>query len=235
MERIVLITGGNKGLGFETAKVLQQKGYNVYIGSRDAERGRQAADELGVKYVQLDVTDDISIQQAYLQIQDREGRLDILINNAGISGGFKKPADLTVNDVQQVYNTNVFGIVRMMHTFIPLLEKSEQPVVVNVSSGLGSFGMVTNPNTQESKVNSLAYCSSKSAVTMITLQYAKGLPHIQINAADPGSTNTDLVGDFSNNAKPASEGIIPIVKLATIDKDGPTGTFIDSKIGRAHV
>ena len=139
-----------------------------------------------------------------------------------------KPADLTVNDVQQVYNTNVFGIVRMMHTFIPLLEKSEQPVVVNVSSGLGSFGMVTNPNTQESKVNSLAYCSSKSAVTMITLQYAKGLPHIQINAADPGSTNTDLVGDFSNNAKPASEGIIPIVKLATIDKDGPTGTFIDS-------
>ena len=229
MKRIVLITGGNKGLGFETAKVLQQKGYNVYIGSRDAERGRQAADELGVKYVQLDVTDDISIQQAYLQIQDREGRLDILINNAGISGGFKKPADLTVNDVQQVYNTNVFGIVRMMHTFIPLLEKSEQPVVVNVSSGLGSFGMVTNPNTQESKVNSLAYCSSKSAVTMITLQYAKGLPHIQINAADPGSTNTDLVGDFSNNAKPASEGIIPIVKLATIDKDGPTGTFIDSK------
>ncbi|KAK55368.1 SDR family NAD(P)-dependent oxidoreductase [Staphylococcus lugdunensis] len=228
MERIVLITGGNKGLGFETAKVLQQKGYNVYIGSRDAERGRQAADELSVKYVQLDVTDDISIQQAYLQIQDREGRLDILINNAGISGGFKKPADLTVNDVQQVYNTNVFGIVRMMHTFIPLLEKSEQPVVVNVSSGLGSFGMVTNPNTQESKVNSLAYCSSKSAVTMITLQYAKGLPHIQINAADPGSTNTDLVGDFSNNAKPASEGIIPIVKLATIDKDGPTGTFIDS-------
>ncbi|MCH8646339.1 SDR family NAD(P)-dependent oxidoreductase [Staphylococcus lugdunensis] len=228
MERIVLITGGNKGLGFETAKVLQQKGYNVYIGSRDAERGRQAADELGVKYVQLDVTDDISIQQAYLQIQDREGRLDILINNAGISGVFKKPADLTVNDVQQVYNTNVFGIVRMMHTFIPLLEKSEQPVVVNVSSGLGSFGMVTNPNTQESKVNSLAYCSSKSAVTMITLQYAKGLPHIQINAADPGSTNTDLVGDFSNNAKPASEGIIPIVKLATIDKDGPTGTFIDS-------
>lgn len=228
MERIVLITGGNKGLGFETAKVLQQKGYNVYIGSRNAERGRQAADELGVKYVQLDVTDDISIQQAYLQIQDREGRLDILINNAGISGGFKKPADLTVNDVQQVYNTNVFGIVRMMHTFIPLLEKSEQPVVVNVSSGLGSFGMVTNPNTQESKVNSLAYCSSKSAVTMITLQYAKGLPHIQINAADPGSTNTDLVGDFSNNAKPASEGIIPIVKLATIDKDGPTGTFIDS-------
>ena len=116
----------------------------------------------------------------------------------------------------------------MMNTFIPLLEKSEQPVVVNVSSGLGSFGMVTNPDTAESQVNSLAYCSSKSAVTMMTVQYAKGLPHIQINAADPGSTNTDLVGDFSNNSKPASEGVKPIIKLATIDKNGPTGTFIDS-------
>ena len=94
-------------------------------------------------------------------------------------------------------------------------------------SGLGSFGMVTNPDTAESQVNSLAYCSSKSAVTMMTVQYAKGLPHIQINAADPGSTNTDLVGDFSNNSKPASEGVKPIIKLATIDKNGPTGTFID--------
>lgn len=227
MERITLITGGNKGLGFETAKEIKERGHKVYIGSRDADRGRKAADELGVEFVQLDVTDDISVQNAFKTIQEQEGRLDVLVNNAGISGGFKRPADLTVEDVQNVYNTNVFGIVRMMNTFIPLLEQSEQPVVVNVSSGLGSFGMVTNPDTQESKVNSLAYCSSKSAVTMLTVQYAKGLPHIQINAADPGSTNTDLVGDFSNNSKPASEGVIPIVKLATIDKDGPTGTFID--------
>ncbi|WP_394855982.1 SDR family NAD(P)-dependent oxidoreductase [Staphylococcus borealis] len=227
MERITLITGGNKGLGFETAKEIKEQGHKVYIGSRDADRGRKAADELGVEFVQLDVTDDTSVQNAFKTIQEQEGRLDVLVNNAGISGGFKRPADLTVEDVQNVYNTNVFGIVRMMNTFIPLLEQSDQPVVVNVSSGLGSFGMVTNPDTQESKVNSLAYCSSKSAVTMLTVQYAKGLPHMQINAADPGSTNTDLVGDFSNNSKPASEGVIPIVKLATIDKDGPTGTFID--------
>ena len=227
MERITLITGGNKGLGFETAKELKEQGHKVYIGSRDEGRGQKAAEELGVDYVQLDVTDDVSVQNAYKTIEEKEGRLDVLVNNAGISGGFAKPADMTVQDVEKVYNTNVFGIVRMMHTFVPLLEKSEQPVVVNVSSGLGSFGMVTNPDTQESKVNSLAYCSSKSAVTMLTLQYSKGLPHMQINAADPGSTNTDLVGDFSNNSKPASEGVIPIVKLATIDKDGPTGTFID--------
>ena len=112
----------------------------------------------------------------------KEGRVDVLINNAGISGGFAKVADITVEDVEKVYNTNVFGIVRMMNTFIPLLEQSQQPVVVNVSSGLGSFGMVTNPDKAESKVNSLAYCSSKSAVTMLTLQYSKGLPHMQINA-----------------------------------------------------
>ncbi|PTE69635.1 short-chain dehydrogenase [Staphylococcus devriesei] len=228
MEKVTLITGGNKGLGFEAAKELKQQGHKVYIGSRNEERGREAAEQLGVEVVQLDVTDDASVEKAFNTIKENEGHLDVLINNAGISGGFKKPADLTANDVQDVYNTNVFGIVRMMNTFIPLLEQSGQPVVVNVSSGLGSFGMVTNPETQESKVNSLAYCSSKSAVTMLTVQYAKSLPHIQINAADPGSTNTDLVGDFSNNSKPASEGVIPIVKLATIDKDGPTGTFIDA-------
>lgn len=227
MDRVTLITGGNKGLGYEAAKELKAKGYKVYIGSRNEERGQKASNELGVDYEQLDVSDDESVQRAFKTLSEKEGRVDVLINNAGISGGFAKVADITVEDVEKVYNTNVFGIVRMMNTFIPLLEQSQQPVVVNVSSGLGSFGMVTNPDKAESKVNSLAYCSSKSAVTMLTLQYSKGLPHMQINAADPGSTNTDLVGDFSNNSKPASEGVKPIVELATINADGPTGTFID--------
>lgn len=225
--KVTLITGGNKGLGFETARRLKAEGHNVYIGSRDTTRGQQAAESLGVHAVQLDVTDDDSVSQAVQFIKEQEGHLDVLINNAGISGGFTQPQDLTPQDMEQVYQTNVFGLVRVTNQFIPLLEQSTQPVIVNVSSGLGSFGMVTNPETMESKVNSLAYCSSKSAVTMTTVQYAKALPNMQINAADPGSTNTDLVGDASNNAKPASEGIIPIVKLATIDKDGPTGTFID--------
>lgn len=224
---ITLITGGNKGLGFETARALKEKGHTVYIGSRDLERGQQAAESIGVKCIQLDVTNEGSVTKAAQHIASEEGHIDVLINNAGISGGFKTPGEMTPADVEHVYQTNVFGIVRMMQHFLPLLDKSSNPVVVNVSSGLGSFGMVTNPATQESHVNSLAYCSSKSAVTMLTVQYAKGLPHIKINAADPGSTNTDLVGDFSNNAKPATEGIIPIVKLATIDQDGPTGTFLD--------
>jgi NAD(P)-dependent dehydrogenase (short-subunit alcohol dehydrogenase family) len=225
--KITLITGGNKGLGFETARALKEQGHKVYIGSRNAQRGQQAAQQLGVDYVVLDVTDDDSVNNAVATIEQQEGRLDVLINNAGISGGFTKPRDNTATDMEQVYNTNVFGLVRVTNHFIPLLENSEQPIIVNVSSGLGSFGMVNDNSKAESKVNSLAYCSSKSAVTMLTVQYAKDLTHMQVNAADPGSTNTDLVGDASNNAKPATEGIKPIVKLATIDKDGPTGTFID--------
>ena len=226
--RVALITGGNKGLGYETARQLKEQGYKVYIGSRDTARGAQAAEALDVTSIQLDVTDEDSIKQAEEAIQGEEGRLDILINNSGISGSMKPPEAITAEVMQQVYDTNVFGIVRMMHHFVPLLEQSSQPVVVNVSSGLGSFGMVTNPDTEEYQVNSLAYCSSKSAVTMLTVQYAKRLTHMQINAADPGSTNTDLVGDFSNQAKPATEGVVPIVKLATIDKEGPTGTFINA-------
>lgn len=225
--KITLITGGNKGLGFETARALKEQGHKVYIGSRNAQRGQQAAQQLGVDYVVLDVTDDDSVNNAVATIEQQEGRLDVLINNAGISGGFTKPRDITATDMEQVYNTNVFGLVRVTNHFIPLLENSEQPIIVNVSSGLGSFGMVNDNSKAESKVNSLAYCSSKSAVTMLTVQYAKDLTHMQVNAADPGSTNTDLVGDASNNAKPATEGIKPIVKLATIDKDGPTGIFID--------
>jgi NAD(P)-dependent dehydrogenase (short-subunit alcohol dehydrogenase family) len=225
--KITLITGGNKGLGFETARALKEQGHKVYIGSRNAQRGQQAAQQLGVDYVVLDVTDDDSVNNAVATIEQQERRLDVLINNAGISGGFTKPRDITATDMEQVYNTNVFGLVRVTNHFIPLLENSEQPIIVNVSSGLGSFGMVNDNSKAESKVNSLAYCSSKSAVTMLTVQYAKDLTHMQVNAADPGSTNTDLVGDASNNSKPATEGIKPIVKLATIDKDGPTGIFID--------
>ncbi|KIJ86673.1 SDR family NAD(P)-dependent oxidoreductase [Staphylococcus saprophyticus] len=227
MMKVTLITGGNKGLGFETARSLKAEGHNVYIGSRNVSRGQQAAESLGVNFVQLDVTDDDSVSQAVQFIKEQEGHLDVLVNNAGISGGFTQPQALTPEDMEKVYQTNVFGLVRVTNQFIPLLEQSTQPVIVNVSSGLGSFGMVTNPETMESKVNSLAYCSSKSAVTMATVQYAKALPNMQVNAADPGSTNTDLVGDASNNSKPATEGIKPIVTLATIDKDGPTGTFID--------
>jgi NAD(P)-dependent dehydrogenase (short-subunit alcohol dehydrogenase family) len=123
----------------------------------------------------------------------------------------------------EVYNTNVFGIVRVTHHFLPLLKKSEEPSIVNVSSGLGSFGQVLNPEKIESKVNALAYSSSKAAVSMLTVQYAKALPEIRINAIDPGPTST---GErFRNGTQTVQEGTNAVVRMATIDKNGPTGTF----------
>jgi Dehydrogenases with different specificities (related to short-chain alcohol dehydrogenases) len=221
---LTLITGGNKGLGYEAARRLIAIGHTVYIGARNADLGKKAAEELGARFVQLDVTDENSVNAAAAEIMTNEGRLDVLINNAGIAGGHSKPEELTADDTRRVYETNVFGIVRVTHAFLPLLRKSEAPVIVNVSSGLGSFGMVTDPEKIESKVNALAYCSSKSAVTMLTVQYAKGLPDIRINAVDPGATKTDLTG---HGHQTVEEGTDAIVRMATIGKEGPTGTFTD--------
>ena len=135
------------------------------------------------------------------------------------------PDALVVDMMQQTYNTNVFGIVRMIHTFLPLLRSSDNPVVVNVSSGLGSFGTVLNPDKIEYNIHFAHYNSSKSAVNMLTLQYAKAIPSVLFNSVDPGYTATDL----NNNSGPqtVSEGTDVIVKMATIGKNGPTGTFSD--------
>ena len=142
-----------------------------------------------------------------------------------MSGIYKKPADITAEDMKKVFETNVFGIVRVTNAFVPLLRKSKNPVIVNVSSGLGSFGMVTNPVTDEFKINSLTYSSAKAAVSMLTLQYAKGLPEMKVNCADPGSTATDLNNGYGKQT--VTEGTDAIVKLATIGKGGQTGTFIN--------
>ncbi|MDO5558318.1 MAG: SDR family NAD(P)-dependent oxidoreductase [Oscillospiraceae bacterium] len=222
---IAFITGGNKGLGYETAKRLIEMGHKVYIGSRNAERGKVAADELGAELVSIDVTSDESVKEAARTLMDMEDKLDILINNAGISGVFGKPENITGPDMEKVFDTNVFGIVRVTNAFIPLLRKSNNPVIVNVSSGLGSFGMVTDSTKDESKINSLTYSSAKAAVSMLTLQYAKGLPDIKVNCADPGATATDLNG--GRGKQTVQEGTDAIVRLATIGQGGPSGTFMN--------
>ena len=224
-KRIVLITGGNKGLGYETARRMKALGYDVYIGARDPERGAAAAKSLGVASLPLDVTDDASVTAAAEKLRELEGRLDILVNNAGIPAPMKKAADLTAADAQSVFGTNVIGPVRVMHAFIPLLEKSEHPVIVNVSSGLGSFALVHDPDRAESKVPTPLYCASKSAMTMLTVQYARALPHMRVNAADPGATATDL--NAHQGFQTVTEGTDAIVHLATLPPDGPTGVFMD--------
>jgi len=216
-----LITGANTGLGKETARLLLAAGHTVYVGARDEERGRAAAEELGARFVQLDVTDDASVQAAVETV----GALDVLINNAGIPGGRVPVPEATVDDLRRVYETNVFGPVRVLQAFRPLLERSERPVVVNVSSGMGSMTLTSDPERVESTFVNLAYSSSKSALNMLTSQWARAYPKIRINAADPGYTATD----FNNHSghQTVEEGAEIIVRLAQIGADGPTGTYQD--------
>jgi NAD(P)-dependent dehydrogenase (short-subunit alcohol dehydrogenase family) len=222
---ITLITGANKGLGFETARRLVLAGHSVYLGARDAGRGRVAAETVGARFLELDVTSDESVDAAARDIQRRDGRLDVLINNAGIAGNGAKPLEVTADDLEHVYATNVFGLVRVTHAMLPLLLKSDDPVIVNVASGLGSIGVVTDKSRLESNFPTIDYGSSKSAVTMLTVQYAKAFPEIRINVVDPGYTATDLNGNRGHQS--VTEGTDVIVELATIGSDGPTGTFRD--------
>jgi NAD(P)-dependent dehydrogenase (short-subunit alcohol dehydrogenase family) len=222
---ITLITGGNKGLGYESARRLIEAGHRVYLGARDESRGKAAAGSIGAEYVRLDVTDDSSVDAAAARVGEREGRLDVLINNAGITGGAASPAESTADDVRSVFETNVFGIVRVTRAFLPLLRQSPSPTIVNVSSGLGSFGVVNDPDRMESERNFLAYSSSKAAVSMLTVQYAKAFPEFRINVVDPGFTATDLNGH--RGTQTVEEGTDAIIRLATLTEDAPTGTFQD--------
>jgi NAD(P)-dependent dehydrogenase (short-subunit alcohol dehydrogenase family) len=217
---VTLITGANKGLGYETARQLIGRGHSVYIGARNVERGEAAARQLGGQFVQLDVTDDVSVEAALGEIAKSEGYLDVLVNNAGIS----TTGDVTGEVALEVFDTNAVGIIRVTQAALPLLEKSENPVVVNVSSALGSFWAVTNPERRQFHFPSIIYGSSKAAVSMLTVQYAKAIPDIKFNAVEPGFTATDLT-PFSGAGQPIEKGAEVIVRLATIDADGPSGTF----------
>jgi NAD(P)-dependent dehydrogenase (short-subunit alcohol dehydrogenase family) len=221
----ILITGANKGLGRETARQLITAGHTVYIGSRDEQRGKETAGQLGARLLVIDVTSDESVQAAAGQVRQEAGRLDVLVNNAGIAGGRHAPADVTAADVQAVYETNVFGVVRVTHAFLPLLQASDAPVIVNVSSGLGSLAVTTDPGRMESRFPTLAYSSSKTAVNMLTSQYAKAFPAIRINVVDPGYTATDLNANSGTQA--IGEGAEIIVRMAQIGPDGPTGGYFD--------
>jgi len=219
-----LITGANKGLGRETARRLIAEGHTVWVAARDEVRGRAAADDLGARFVQLDVTDDASVSAAANAVRDAGG-LDVLVNNAGVAGTQSTPDDLTGADALAVYDTNVFGIVRTTRAFLPLLRESSAPAIVNVTSGLGSFGVTSDESTIESTVVAPLYTSSKSAVTMLTVQYAKAFPGIRINAVDPGYTATDLNANSGHQS--VTEGTDAIVALATAGPDGATGTLTD--------
>jgi len=232
----VLITGGNKGLGLETARRLGERGWTIFLGSRDEGRGQAAADKLAagganVVMVPLDVTSDESVADAVRLVRKHTDRLDVLINNAGAPGSVVAPADATADEIHSVYDTNVYGPVRVTHAFLPLLRAADHPRVVMVSSGGGSFAVVTDPAQRVSKMHELAYSSSKAALNMITVRYAQALPNIKFNALTPGevANHKFTATDMNNHTGQltVTEGTDPIVELATIGADGPTGTFID--------
>ena len=225
MTAITFITGANKGLGYETARRLIELGQTVIIGARDADRGQAAADRLGARFVSIDVTDDESVTRAAADIEAHEGRIDTLINNAGIIGPGVAASELTGDDALLVFETNVISVVRVTNAFLPLLQRSETPAVINVSSGMGSFALTHDPSRVESTIASPLYTASKSAVTMLTSQYAKAIPEVRFNAADPGYTATDLNGH--NGHQTITEGTDAIVALATEDPSAGTGRFMD--------
>ena len=225
MTTITFITGANKGLGYETARRLAELGHHVIIGARDPERGQAAAGRLGVRFVPIDVTDDASVKNAAADIEAHEGHIDTLINNAGIIGRHGPADELTGADAEHVLATNVTGIVRVTSAFLPLLRKSLAPAVINVSSGMGSQALTHDPQRVESTIAAPLYTASKAAVTMLTTQYAKALPGIRFNAADPGYTATDL--NRHSGTQTVTEGTDAIVTLATEGPSAGTGRFID--------
>lgn len=220
---VTLITGANKGIGFATARQLLDLGHEVYVGARDAGRGEKAAAELGARFVQLDVTDEASVRAALATIEEAEGRLDVLVHNAGVMNTDPDPDGPTALGV---FDTNVVGIVRVTTAALPLLRRSEHPVVVTVSSSMGSFWATTNPERAEHGIVAPLYAASKSAATMLTLQYAKAEPGIRFNAVEPGFTATDMTAGMPGG-RPVEESARVVVRMATLGPDGPTGTLSD--------
>jgi NAD(P)-dependent dehydrogenase (short-subunit alcohol dehydrogenase family) len=224
---IALVTGANKGLGRETARRLAELGWTVLLSSRSAERGAAAAAGIDgtVVPIAIDVTDDASVAAAAKEVADRYGRLDVLVNNAGITGPLVASVDTGADELRPVLETNLVGPVRVTHAFLPLLRESAAPRIVMVSSGLGSLAVTTDPDRLESTVDGLGYQASKAALNMVTNQYAKALPGFRVNVVDPGYTATDLNGH--SGPQTVQEGTDAVVEMATVAPDGPTGGFFD--------
>lgn len=233
---IALVTGANKGIGREIAAQLADLGHTVVIGARDTARGEAVAAELraaggDVTAVTLDVTDPASAEQAAAEVQARYGRVDALVNNAGISHqpgadfAGQLPGSADVDHIRSVFETNVFGVVIATSAFLPLLRRSSAARIVNVSSSAGSLAAISDFGNTDPIA--LGYVPSKTALTSLTIMYARGLADegILVNAVCPGFIATDL-NNHHGTGTPA-EGARSAVHMATIRPDGPTGTFTD--------
>lgn len=230
--KTVLITGANKSIGFKAAKQLLKLGYYVYLGSRDIEKGEAAVNQLkneglnNVEAIQIDVSNENSVQAARETLGKKLSSLDVLINNAGISGGFPQaPTLLKTDTLRQVFETNFFGTINVTQAFLDLLKKSDAPRIVNVTSGLASLTLHNDPAWKYYNVKGGAYGPSKTALNAYTVALAFELRNtpFKINAVDPGFTATDF--NQHRGTGTVQDAAARIVKYAIIDENGPTGGF----------
>ena len=226
---VALVTGANKGIGFETARQLAAQGITVFLGSRDLAKGETVAKTLtgDVRAIQLDVTDAASIAAAVATVEAEFGKLDILVNNAGL-GTFDRPATTEgLDHWRWTFETNVFGLVATTQAFLPLIQKSEAGRIVHLTSILGSLTLATTPGSPIYGATgyTASYGASKAAVNMYTVQLARELEPsgIKVNAAHPGWVKTELGGEGA--MMEISEGAETSVYLATLPADGPTGGY----------
>ena len=219
---VVLITGASSGIGLATARRLRADGHDVWLGARDAERGRAAAEGIGARSVQLDVTADDSVAAAVATIERRGAGLDALVNNAGI--GVAEDQGVTGPRALLEFDTNAVGVVRVTEAALPLLRNADHPVVVNVSSGLGSFTAVTDPASPQSHGVYLVYAATKAAVGMLTVQYAKAHPAIRFTAVEPGFTATALTAHAAGAQTPDQAAEV-VARWVTAGDGTPSGTF----------
>lgn len=227
----VLITGANKSIGLETARQLAQQGYYVYLGCRDLAKGQHAVAQLGeaglthVEAIQLDVCDTASIQAAEKTIREKTNVLDALINNAGVLGEMPQNALTTGTDqIREVFNTNFFGAINVTQGFLDLLSRAEVPVIVNITSGLASLTLQSDPTWIFAPYKLAAYGSSKTALNAYTVFLAHELrsQRFKVNAVDPGQTATDFTGHQGGAVTDAAQFV---VQYATLGADGPTGKY----------
>jgi len=229
-DKTALVTGANKSIGYETARRLGEAGYRIWLGSRDRERGEAAAAELrqkghDVRVLEIDVASDASVEAAALRVFEEDGRLDALVNNAGILGSMLAPSEEPIAIIKDVYEVNVFGPIRTTQAFLPLLKAAPRANVVMVSSGLGSLGGLTDPASEFYAINILGYNSSKTALNAATVAFSKefAAAGIKVNSADPGYTATDFNGH--SGYRTVGQAAEIIVRLATLDENGPTGGY----------
>jgi NAD(P)-dependent dehydrogenase (short-subunit alcohol dehydrogenase family) len=226
-----LITGANKSIGLETARQLLQLGYYIYLGSRNLENGLEAVEKLktegltNLEAIQLDVSNDESVKAARVEIGKNTEVLDVLINNAGILGGMSQPTSTDIAVFKQVFDTNLFGVVRVTQAFMDLLQKSTQPRIVNVTSGLGSLTLHNDPSWAYYNVKPAIYSPSKAALNMYTIVLAYELRDtaFKVNVVDPGFTATDF--NQHSGTGSVEDAAARLVKYATIDDTGLTGKF----------